>query len=276
MTTVEFAATGSAAVAPPRRIVSLVPSLTEALFALGAGDRVVGVTRFCEEPALGLGGLQRVGGTKNPSVDAILELAPDLVVTSSEENRKEDVELLRARGLQVLVTHYPTVGAALDGMEALARRAGVDASAQPWLVEARKRARAAADSPPTLRYFCPIWRNPYMVARSDTYMSDLLALAGGINVFPDRGELHYFPVDLESLRVSPPDVVLLPDEPYRFARRHLADFAELRDLPAFARDRLYFVDGKALTWYGPRTGVALESFARLFREAAMEQGGADG
>lgn len=250
---------------PPERIVSLVPSLTETLFALGAGAAVVGVTRFCEEPARALVGVARVGGTKNPDVAAILALQPDLVIASSEENRREDVEVLRAAGLAVLVTHFPTAASALAGSELLAELVGGDAAAQPWWRDAQRLAEAPAASTP-VRYFCPIWRRPYMVARGDTYMADVLRLAGGESVFPDRGAAHYFAVDPDDLRVRQPDIILLPDEPYRFAPRHLADLRG-RGIAAVEMGRVAFVDGKALTWYGPRTAVAIERFARIFRAA---------
>jgi ABC-type Fe3+-hydroxamate transport system substrate-binding protein len=254
--------------APPRRIVSLVPSLTETLFALGAGTAVVGVTRFCEEPARALAGVTRVGGTKNPDVRAIRALQPDLVVASSEENRREDVEALIGAGLDVLVTHFPTVADALSGVALLARRIGgeVRVDAQPWWRDAARLVAAPRRARP-VRYFCPIWRNPYMVARSDTYLADLLRVAGGESVFADSGSLHYATADLDELSGLQPDVVLLPDEPYRFAPRHLADLNG-RGIAAVERGQVFFVDGKALTWYGPRTAVAIERFDRIFRAAA--------
>ncbi|HLZ70134.1 MAG TPA: helical backbone metal receptor, partial [Dehalococcoidia bacterium] len=151
---------------PPRRIVSLVPSLTEALFAFGAGERVAGVTRFCEEPAAAVALLPKVGGTKTPDLAAIAALHPDLVIASSEENRREDVAALRQAGLAVFVTHYATVAAALDGLALLAGMVGADPGSIDWLTEAREVAAACtARRGEPVRYFCPIWRRPYMVAR---------------------------------------------------------------------------------------------------------------
>ncbi len=263
----------------PRRIVSLVPSLTEALFALGAGERVAGVTRFCEEPAAAVATLPQVGGTKTPDLAAILSLAPDLVIASSEENREADVAALRATGLAVFVTHYPTVAAALNGIELIARLLGVQADGVGWLAEARGAAAAcAARRGEPVPYFCPIWRRPYMVARRDTYMADLLALAGGVSAFPDAGPAHYFAVDLADLPAAAPEVMLLPDEPYPFAARHLADFAPYGGVPAVANGRMHLVDGKALTWYGPRIAAALQLFAALLRgdvETPVAAGGLD-
>lgn len=250
----------------PRRIVSLVPSLTEALFALGAGELVAGVTRYCEEPAAAVKHLPKVGGTKNPDLAAITALEPDLVIASSEENREVDVAALRAKGIAVYVSHYPTVAAALDGMEQLARIVEVDPHGVGWLMESRAAAaeRVARRGPP-VRYFCPIWRRPYMVSRRDTYMADLLALAGGQSAFPEDGPAHYFAVELADLPAAAPDVILLPDEPYRFGPRHLAELAPFATVPAVAQGRVHLVDGKALTWYGPRSAAALRLFSALLQ-----------
>lgn len=249
---------------PPRRIVSLVPSLTEALFALDLGDRLAGVTRFCEEPAELLAALPRVGGTKDPQIERVAGLRPDLVIASSEENREEDVTALRRAGVMVFVTHYPTVAAAIDGIALLARYLGADPDRQPWLIDARETAeRLGRRKAAPVRYFCPIWRRPYMVARRATYMADLLSLAGGQSAVPDDSRAHYFAVDLNRLQDARPAVILLPDEPFRFQERHVADFDPLGSVPAVRDRRIHLVDGKALTWYGPRTGPALRYFDSL-------------
>jgi ABC-type hemin transport system substrate-binding protein len=266
--------------APPRRIVSLVPSLTEALFAFGAGERVVGVTRFCEEPAALLAALPKVGGTKDPDRAAIVALRPELVVASSEENRAEDVAALRDAGLTVLVTHYPSVAAALAGLIELAGIVGAGAAlASAWRDQARTlvTARNAAALRP-VRYFCPIWRRPYMTARGDTYMADLLARAGGVDAAPSNGALHYNPIALDEVMAARPEIILLPDEPFRFQPRHAADFAAYTDAPAVAQQRIICFDGKLLTWYGPRIPAALRFFGELFdsiRAEAATKGASD-
>jgi ABC-type Fe3+-hydroxamate transport system substrate-binding protein len=105
-----------------------------------------------------------------------------------------------------------------------------------------------------------------MVARRDTYMADLLALAGGESAFADAGPAHYFAIELEGLQGAAPEVILLPDEPYPFAERHLADFVPYAAVPAVANGRIHLTDGKALTWYGPRIAGALRLFSRLLRD----------
>jgi len=234
-----------------------VPSLTEVVFALGAGDSVAGVTRYCVEPAEAVRPLPRVGGTKSPDLAAILDISPDLVLASIEENRAEDVAALRAAGVSVFVTHFPTVVSALDGIDAIAALLGVD-TALDWLFEARAAVQERCGyAGPAVPYFCPIWRRPYMVARRDTYMADLLALAGGVSALPEDGPAHYFPIDLDALSAAAPAVILLPDEPYPFAPKHLKDFEASADVPAVKNGRIHLVDGKAITWYGPRIAPAL-------------------
>ncbi len=261
--------------AAPRRIVSLVPSLTELLFALGAGDALVAATRYCTDPPERVARLPKVRGTKNPDVGAIVALRPDLVVMNAEENRRDDFVALRDAGLAVLVTEPKSVddgialvaelGAAVGRAElgrqlADAQRAGVDA--------VRVAARGAT------AYFCPIWRKPWMAFNADTYAHDVLRTAGGRNVVADRAG-RYPEVTLDEIAAAAPAIVLLPDEPYRFTTRDLPALAPLATVPDLAclatperaGDRVRFVDGKALSWYGLRIADAVATFARLFDEA---------
>jgi ABC-type hemin transport system substrate-binding protein len=254
---------------PPRRIVSLVPSLTELLFALGAGDAVVAVTRYCTEPPHRVAALAKVGGTKNPDLDAITALHPDLVVMNAEENRREDFEALVARGLAVYATEPKTVD---DGVRLIARfgalvgcgDTGVRLAATQEAGVAAVRAGRRACAP--ARYFCPIWRKPWMAFNADTYAHDVLATAGGANVVAES-DARYPVVTLDAVAATRPDIVLLPDEPYRFSARDLAALDDLAETPALRRGQVRFVDGKALAWYGLRIADAVEAFARLFRES---------
>jgi ABC-type hemin transport system substrate-binding protein len=248
----------------PQRIVSLVPSLTEALFALGLGDRVVGVTDWCVYPAAALSGLPRVGGTKNPDLDAVRALAPDLVIANHEENTRRDVERLRAAGFAVWVTYPRTVHDAVALLRELASRGGRVAELAS-VVEPIEAAveRARHEAPPRrARFFCPIWKEPWMAVGADTYAHDLLTLCGGQNVFADRDERRYPLVREEEIVAAAPEVVLLPDEPYAFGSR---DVAELRALPVpAARDgRIHLIDGTLVSWYGPRIGRAIERLRPL-------------
>ena len=254
--------------AAPRRIVSLVPSLTEALFALGLGGRVVGVTEWCVHPREEVARLPKVGGTKTPDLAAIRALAPDLVIANREENRRRDVERLQQAGLEVWVTYPRTVR---EGADLLAELAGLGAS--------EERARAVVDPVlnaveeaearppgPGPRVFCPIWRNPWMTVGGDTYAHDLIRLCGGENVFGDLGDRRYPRVSQEEIVHAAPDVVLLPDEPYRFDER---DARELQawELPAVRERRIHLIDGTFVSWYGPRIRGAIETLRGLFEWA---------
>lgn len=248
---------------PPERIVSLVPSITEALFAFGLGERVAGVTRYCVEPRDGVRTKPKVGGTKNVDTANVLALEPDLVIANVEENVRDDIEALIAADVPVFVTYPRTVRAAIDELRVLAEMTGGDdemilASADGEL------ASAQADSRPSVRVFCPIWRKPWMTIGPDTYMHDLIALCGGENVFTGAGG-RYPETTLEDVAKRSPDVVLLPDEPYRFGKRHVPEVIET--LPDA---RIHLVDGKLMCWYGPRIPDAI----RMLRALLRPEGGA--
>jgi len=222
--------------APPRRVVSLVPSITEALAAT-CPDRLVGATDWCTHPAdLAV---QRVRGTKNPDRAAIAALRPDLVVANKEENRELDVQRLRADGIPVWVTDIETVPGALDSLERLFAEV-LDVGTPSWLSKARQE-WAGPVPEPTLDVAVAIWRDPWMAVGRDTFTGDVVARLGWRNVLADAEDryphVHLPALDRDGL------TVLLPDEPYVFT----AD-----DGPeAFTRARTALVSGRLLTWYGP-------------------------
>src|SRR5262245_26934516 len=255
--------------ARPTRIVSLIPSITELLFGLGLDDRIVGVTIFCTEPRDRVARTAKVGREKDPDLARIRALAPDLVVANIEENRKDVVDALRADGVPVWVTYPRTVSEGIGLVRELGALTGAaaaaEALAQP-LEAALARVLARAAGTPRARVFCPIWRGPYMTINRDTYVHDLLWTYGGDNVFAES-PLRYPTVSLEEVRAAAPEVILLPDEPYRFRATHRADFAALGDVPAVRARRIHLVDGKLLSWYGPRIGEALDRVPRLLSGA---------
>ena len=249
----------------PRRIVSLVPSLTEILFALGVGDAVAGCTIFCTQPPEGVAGKTRVGGEKNPDLALIRDLGADLVLANVEENLREHVETLRGWGIAVHVSYPRTVAEGIALVRELGQVVGAETrgGALAEALDARHRetrARLAGRRSP--RVFYPIWRKPWMTLSRDTYAHHMLADCGGDNVFADRAA-RYPTVTLEDVVRAAPEVILLPDEPYRFRRVHLRDFEAYPDLPAVRDGRIHLVDGKLLTWYGPRIAEALETVPEL-------------
>jgi ABC-type Fe3+-hydroxamate transport system substrate-binding protein len=246
------------------RVVSLVPSLTEWLVVAGVGERLVGVTDWCAEPAGALHGLTRVRGTKNPDLTAIRELEPDLVVANAEENRKLDVQRLEAGGLAVFVTMPTTVAGAVAELRDLAAAVGDLPGAAALDADLVAAVGDAYHHRPARRrrYACAIWRDPWMWLGRRTYAADLLGLAGGEPVLDDPAS-RYPRLDPGALAALGPEVVLLPSEPYEFAAADAEEVAA-----TFGGPRVELVDGRALTWCGPRIPAALASFRQLLGGAA--------
>jgi len=248
---------------PPRRIVSLVPSITEILFLLGLHRAVVGCTIYCAEPRDAVMATTRVGGTKTPRLDLIRALRPDLVLANIEENHREHIETLRGWGIAVHVSYPRTVAEGIGLVRELGEVTGAAARGAELADDLERRfaevkARARGRARPT-RVFYPIWRHPYMTISRDTYVDDVLAVCGGGNVFADR-DRRYPEVTLDEVAASRPEVILLPDEPYRFREAHAEDFAPYRELPAVRDGRIHLVDGRLCSWFGPRMA---EAFAVL-------------
>ncbi len=207
----------------------------------------------------------RVGREKDPDPAKILALAPDLVIANIEENRREVVERLRTEGVPVWVTFPRTVRDGIRLIRELGEVTDTGAAAAALAGPLERRYDETArvvGARRVVTVFCPIWRNPYMTINRDTYVHDMLALCGGANVFADRPE-RYPAVALADVAAAAPEVILLPDEPYRFRKAHLADFEPLREVPAVRGGRVYFVDGKLVSWYGPRIAEALERLPAL-------------
>ncbi|MFJ5543906.1 helical backbone metal receptor [Micromonospora chalcea] len=225
------------------RVVSLVPSLTEAVAATRP-EVLVGATDWCTHPA-GLD-VARVGGTKYPDLDRVLALKPDLVLLNEEENRLADAEALRTAGVPVRVTFPRTVPEALDQLGELVVAIGAPAE-PPWLAAAR-RAWADLGTPERVRTaVVPVWRRPWVVLGRDTFAGDVLARLGVVNGWAGDAERYPRP-GLDELRARSPELVVLPDEPYRFT----AD-----DGPeAFPGVPAALVSGRHLTWYGPSLAEA--------------------
>jgi len=252
---------------PPRRIVSLVPSDTLNVFALGAGSRLVGRTRYCDVSS---GEVPVVGGTKDVDVDAVARLSPDLILANQEENSRQHLEELAQLGLPVLVCFPKTVA---EGLSHLARLAKVlQADARELLrrgyaaITAAEEARRE-DRP--LRAFVPIWMDPLMTANGQTFLSDAVRLAGADNVFADRQRMYplaaergqavprpagtrdtrYPRVSMDEVRERAPEIVLLPDEPHPFSEKDAAVFRAA--LPEAVR--IVRCGGRDFSWYGAQS-----------------------
>jgi ABC-type hemin transport system substrate-binding protein len=239
----------------PRRVVSLVPSLTELTRLLGASDRLVGVTTYCTHAQAA-----RVGGSKFFDPDAVLALEPDLVLANTEENHPDRLAALRASEVPVLETFPRTVGDVAPMLAEVADALGADADALVAELDAalsEAEARRPATPVPALTL---IWRRPWMGVGPDTYVDDLLRVCGFASVLAGAAERY---PRLDASLVLGPAVVLLPSEPYAFTEADLPAVAELVGDVTHS-----FVDGELLTWHGPRTAAALRTFSRLAADLA--------
>jgi ABC-type Fe3+-hydroxamate transport system substrate-binding protein len=232
---------------PATRVVSLVPSLTDAIETSRPG-LVAGATDYCTHP--GSLDVPRVGGSKYPRVADVLGLAPDLVVANAEENRPEDVARIRADGVPVWVTAAAaTVPEGLGSVRRLLTQ-GLDIPEPRWLVDAEDLWRDAR--PVRATAIVPVWRRPWVVLGRDTFAGDVLARLGVANAYADDAERYPRP-PLDALRAKDFDLVVLPDEPYEFT----AD-----DGPeSFPGVPYALVSGRHLTWCGPSLLDAHESLS---------------
>jgi len=233
------------------RVVSLVPSASETLVALGIVP--VACTRFCE-----LEGIPTVGGTKNPDVAAITALAPDLVVVNDEENRWQDATACIDAGLAVHSMSPRSVHEVAAEVRALAERIDVAVPA-PFGTDDWDAWMASVLSPRWYDAFVAVWRRPWMSLASDTYGSSLLDVLGVTNVFSDSLE-RYPEVTLAEVAARAPNLIVLPSEPYEFGPEHALEVErEVRGVP------MVFVDGRDLFWWGIRTPEAATRLAASLR-----------
>jgi len=278
---------------PPKKVISLVPSITESLFALGFGGSVVAATEYCIYPKEDLKSVERIGGPKTPKVDRMVEIAPDLVIADWEENDEESIMRMHEKGLRVWVTETRMVDDALDLLRQFLALYHTDKpvmminSLQVGVDYARATARTEEPVP----YFCPIWYQAdagmdwWMTFNRDTYVNDVLGLFGGVNIFSSR-ERHYpieadlglvepepadgrdtrYPrIRLEEVLEGQPEAIFLPDEPFKFSLNHKTMLVEaLKETPAVRNNRIYFLDGSLITWPGVRLGKALQELPGYF------------
>lgn len=253
------------------RLVSLCPSLTELLFDLELGSSVVGRTKFCIHPEDGVRSVEKVGGTKNPRIERIIELSPDLVLLNEEENRIEDAEALAAAGVpcHVSLPRDATETAAM--VRSIGAAVGRDDAAERIAADIERRASrvreaAASRQPVTFAYL--IWREPLMTVNADTFVSAMLSLPGGRNVFADESD-RYPTIPVDRLITSDPLRIFLSSEPFPFTDAHAEELVALTGLP---RDRFRLVDGEMLSWHGSRTPAGIDYAETLISEARAASG----
>ncbi len=272
---------------PPGKVVSLVPSMTETFFDMGVGDKLIGVTDYCQPPEDQAARLKRVGGTKSPDVSIIKLMRPDLVIANQEETSKQAVEELEAAGLNVWLSFPRSTAEALELLWTIVKlygltdhRASIETLART--LDWTEKATTARLAIPT---FVPIWmaeqsddQQYFMTFNNQTYASDVLAKCGGMNVFagrkrryplaadlrtadaedPGERDTRYPRVPVSEVLEAKPDIILLPSEPFAFDESHKAKVEQwLADTPAVQTERVHLVDGSLLTWHGTRMARAL-------------------
>jgi ABC-type Fe3+-hydroxamate transport system substrate-binding protein len=277
----------------PERVISLVPSVTESLFDLNIGHRLVGITDYCSRPSERVARVAKVGGTKNPDIAKIISLRPDLVIMNDEENRREDAEALQTAGIYVWVTGPRTVLAAVNLLWEI-MDVFDEASMVPRVRQIERVmdiVSPALNAEKPIRTFVPIWRDPWMTFNGDTYAHDLLEVLGMNNVFAERqrqfplaadlgespplaandprveGRDRRYPrITLAEIESLQPELVLLPNEPYTFTEEDAEVFFNM-NIPAAQVGNIYLIDGSFLTWHGTRLDAALREVPLVVQEA---------
>ena len=254
-----------APVTAPARIVSLVPSITELLFALKLGDQVVGRTHYCIHPAPLVAPLQSVGGTKKIRYARLQALRPTHVIVNIDENLRELAERLIADGLQVIVTHpltpednvplYRLIGGIFNRV---AEAEALVARFERTLAELRQ-----VDWPRRQVLYL-IWRKPWMGINRDTYIARMLALVGW-ETLPAECETRYPELEINRALLDAADLILFSSEPYRFLPEHLETFARDYDCPP---EKLRLIDGEMTSWYGSRAIQGLRYMAQFARDVS--------
>ena len=275
----------------PKRIVSLLPSETDNVRALGCLERLVGRTDYCTAVGPEIAAIPSVGGTKDLDVEAIVALAPDLVLVNQEENSRKGVEELCRRGFPVFISFPCTVAAAVAHLARLARMLRVegDPAAKDLVRRGYALVNSVQPASNPVRVFAPIWADPLMTADGRTYLASVIEAAGGINVFHDRPRLYPLAADLGRAAALPedsvverdtrypritldevierdPELMLFPDEPHPFTEADVAPFRAL-DVAAARAKQLHVIRGNDLLWQGARTIEGVERIRAYVRGA---------
>jgi len=255
--------------AHPKRIISLVPSQTELLFDLGLEEEVVGVTKFCIHPAEKVKGKVKIGGTKRYDFDKIAALNPDLIIGNKEENEEAQIEQLAAK-YPVWMSDIATLNDALEMIQMVGGllHKKVEATDLQNIIQNSFQKNIYIKHPQPLKesiraesltaaYF--IWKKPYMVAAKNTFIDEMMGVAGFTNVYEKKS--RYPTTDLEELQQLQPEMILLSSEPYPFKMKHVAEFQA-----ACPDAKVRIVDGEMFSWYGSRLVKSAAYFSRIMNE----------
>ena len=246
---------------PYKRIVSLVPSLTELLIDLGLKNELVGRTKFCIHPEDIVTGIPSIGGTKNPDTAKILGLNPDLIIANKEENRKEDIEQL-SEDVEVILTEIDTIVEALDWILKLGSKLDKTQESHNLVSEINALLQKVPESNPAqTAYF--IWKDPWMTVGSDTYIHDVMSMYGLLNVF---GNQTRYPItNFAELSRLNPELILLSSEPYPFKEKHISELQKV-----CPESKIELINGEWFSWYGSRMVPAFEKLNSWKRQLSLK------
>lgn len=239
----------------PKRIISLVPSITELLYHAGLDEEVVGITKFCVHPQEWFRTKARVGGTKNVHIEKVKSLEPDLIIANKEENVKDQVEALQSIA-PVWVTDINNFEDAISMIDMCGKITDRDENTSAIIQKIKKSFEQLPINKTPVSALYLIWRDPYMTIGNDTFIHDMLGKAGFINVYADYTRYPEVPVE-EMIKINP-QYVLLSSEPFPFKQKHIEEIKQF--LPDA---HVMLVDGEMFSWYGSRMQFAAEYFKRL-------------
>lgn len=250
------------------KIVSLVPSVTETLFALGLDDQIVAITTFCRFPEVKVIHKTKIGGTKNPDRQKILELKPDIIILNEEENRKEDAIFFRDHGIPLRITFPSNVPEASEIVKELGKDFHATAKAES-ICNQIKEALENIRVPRSIATLIFIWKRPYWTVNRSTYVHSICEVVGLKNVFADLKE-RYPQLEHQQIMEAEPEAVLFPDEPYMFRQKDVLEFQnQFPELKAVQQNKLIMIDGTYLTWHGVRTLKALHELPIILKQAGL-------
>ena len=245
----------------PQKIVSLVPSITESLILFG--KKPVGRTSFCIHPSYEVKTIPVIGGTKTPKISKILELSPDLIIANKEENRSEDVLFLQQSGISVWTTYPTKIAHVIPWMKELVSICGNSDISRSILMECEQ---FVTQVNVKMNTYCPrviplIWKNPWMGVGEDTYINDLVSVAGGINPVAQKAGRYPILTEEEIFELQP-EVLLLPSEPYAFNSEDRSYWRNRLGLKC----KVEFFVGEDLSWFGPRVVQGLKSLEEMLKQ----------
>lgn len=241
--------------APPTRIVSLVPSQTELLYDLGLNEEVIGITKFCVHPESWFRSKERIGGTKQLHIDRIAALKPDLILANKEENEKSDIESL-AQIAPVWISDIAGLSDALRMIRGVAQICNKSSRGADIALEIEREFATLELQANSKRVAYAIWKDPWMWAAGDTFISDMIARMGWQNLLSEKS--RYPALDLPAMAAFNPEIILLSSEPYPFGEKHMPAVKA-----AFPDAKILLVDGEMFSWYGSRLLQSPAYFKKL-------------